>query len=389
PPPHVPPLSLCPLPLHLVRTVAPSRSPYICRHLGLPQWHCFPQNWGSLILSSRMTGPLTSAVFLLLSIALLRPLEAKPFSGPRASAAVLRLRRELRDSLPYEAQMMSYPPAASVEGRGNELYYQPEGWRGQGMGQALQRLVEDDRRRDQEAAYLTGLLRLLNDGDGNAQRAAKPEDDEDEEEEEGRPRDFGGSYPPDYDETDQGISMAKPQAAWQGLLDPQLTQALLNRYRQERLLQARLSSNRLQDTRGEPGADEREEEVLRYLVGRVLSNLASDSPQSPPARLAKRDLGAVVGGVAGGRALKRSRRSLDSTPLPSSPKYEPSLLRVKRLEDEEDKMAAAAHNQPRAGLQRMKRIDSDTQQEKHSRKRRAMTYDPNLLAQRILQYLPQ
>ncbi|XP_036388915.1 proprotein convertase subtilisin/kexin type 1 inhibitor, like [Megalops cyprinoides] len=338
-----------------------------------------------------MSGPLTGAVFLLLSIAFLlpsRPLEAKSLSGSRGTGAVLRLRRELRDSLPYEAQMMSYPPAA-MEGRGNELFYQPEGRRGQGLGQALQRLVEDDRRRDQEAAYLTGLLRLLSEADGSTQRAAKGEEEEEEEEE--GPGDFQGPYPPDYDETDQGISMAKPQAVWQGLLDPQLTQALLNRYRQERLLQAGLNSNRLQESGGDPAAEEREEEVLRYLVGRILSSLASDTPQSSPGRLAKRDLGAVSGGMGGGR--KRSRRSADSAPLPSQ-NYEPSLLRVKRLGDEEEKMAdgpaaAGVRGEAHVGLQRMKRIDSDLQQQKHKRRRRALTYDPNLLAQRILQYLPQ
>lgn len=66
-------------------------------------------------------------------------------------------------------------------------------------------------------------------------------------------------------------------------------------------------------------------------------------------------------------------------------------MRVKRLEDEEDKMAAGpAVGVQGRGLQRIKRIDSDPQQAgKHIRKRRALTYDPNLLAQRILQYLQQ
>lgn len=128
------------------------------------------------------------------------------------------------------------------------------------MGQALQRLAEDDRRRDQEAAYLSSLLRLLSEGDGNVPRAVEEEDDDEEDE---GPGDFQGPYPPDYDETEQGLSMAKPQAAWQGLLDPQLTQALLNRYRQERLLRAGLRDNRLQDARGDPGTAEKEEEMLR------------------------------------------------------------------------------------------------------------------------------
>lgn len=278
--------------------------------------------------------------------------------------------------------MMSYPPTTGVEGRGNELYYPSEGWRGQALGQALQRLAEDDQRRDQEAAYLSGLLRLLGDVEANGQRTGEEEEDEEE-----GPEDFQGPYPPDYDESEQGMSMAKPQAAWQGLLDPQLTQALLNRDRQEKLLRAGL-----REARGEPEAQEREEEVLRYLIGRVLSNLASENNQNAPVRLSKRDL-AAVGGEGGGtgvRVLKRSRRSVDSA-LPPSAKSEPPLMRVKRLEDEEDKMAAepAVGVQGR-GLQRIKRIDSDLQQAgKHMRKRRALTYDPNLLAQRILQYLQQ
>ncbi|XP_029114227.1 proprotein convertase subtilisin/kexin type 1 inhibitor, like isoform X1 [Scleropages formosus] len=346
-----------------------------------------------------MSGPLTNAVFFLLQLALLlspaQRLQAKPLSSVHGgrnadgSAGALRLRRELRDPLPYEAQMMSYPP---VEGQANELLYQPEGWRGQGLGQALQRLVEDDRRRDQEAAYLAGLLRLLSEAESNSQRAAKGDEEEEEEEEEGG--DLQGPYPPDYDETEQGVRMTKPQAAWQGLLDPQLAQALLRRYRQERLLQARLNpgGNRLQESRGDAAAEEKEEELLRYLVGRVLSSLASDSPQNPPARLAKRDLGAVSGGATGAVPLKRSRRSVDSVPL-QPPNSEPSLLRVKRLDEEEDKVAGGAAGgvlrAAHTGLQRMKRIDSDLPQVKHGRSRRALTYDPNVLAQRILQYLPE
>lgn len=192
------------------------------------------------------------------------------------SAGVLRLRRELRDSLPYEAQMMSYPPGAGMEGQGNELLYQPDGWRGQSLGQALQRLVEDDRRQDQEAAYLAGLLRLLSESEGNAQRAGKGGEEEDEE-----GGDLQGPYPPDYDETEPSMSMTKPQASWQGPLDPQLTQALLNRYRQERLLQAGLtpSGNKLQESRGEAGMEEREEEALRYrdtfLWGPLYSNTST------------------------------------------------------------------------------------------------------------------
>lgn len=92
-------------------------------------------------------------------------------------------------------------------------------------------------------------------------------------------------------------------------------------------------------------------------------------------------------GRGGATAPRRSRRSLDSVPGPS-PIAEASLLRVKRLGDEDDD-EAQSNRSPHAGLQRMKRIDTDMPPPpKHSRKRRAVTYDPNLIAQHILQYLP-
>ncbi|KAM9506647.1 proprotein convertase subtilisin/kexin type 1 inhibitor, like [Salvelinus alpinus] len=188
-----------------------------------------------------MSGPLTnsssfSSVFFLLSLSmvfLLLPLrlDAKSLSAARGvegrgldatGGGVKRLRRDLRDSLPYEAGMMAYPGESAdvLTRRGdNKLLYQPEEWRGQGLGQALQQLVANDQRREQETAYLAGLLRLLSEAD--VQGAGE----EGGEEIQG-PGDFQVPYPPDYDETEQGMRMGKPQAAapWQGLLDPQLTQ---------------------------------------------------------------------------------------------------------------------------------------------------------------------
>ncbi|XP_030641019.1 proprotein convertase subtilisin/kexin type 1 inhibitor, like [Chanos chanos] len=333
-----------------------------------------------------MSGPLSNAVLLLLSFALLHTqyLEAKPLSAVHgnirsldSTGGAVRLRRDLRDSLPYEAQMMSYPAAADLKGRANELYYQPEAWKLQGLGQALQQMVENDQRQEQEAAYLAGLLRLLSEAEANGQVR------QDEEEEEDEAGDFQGPYPPDYDETDQGMSMAKPQAPWQGLLDPQLTQALLNRYRQERLLQAGLgtTTNRI------PERDQdRDQEVLRLLVEKILSGLSSGNSGNPSSRRAKRDLGSVSGGRGGVTVLKRARRSLDPV-QPPSPSAEASLLRVKRLGDDEDDVGEN-NRAPHAGLQRMKRIDTELPPPTHSRKRRAVIYDPKLIAQHILQYLP-
>nr|XP_055024629.1 proprotein convertase subtilisin/kexin type 1 inhibitor, like [Misgurnus anguillicaudatus] len=315
-----------------------------------------------------MSGLLISSILLFFSLTL--------FRNPTLEAKSIRFRRDLRDAAPYEAQMMSYP-AAEYKGRSSDLYYQPEASRAQGLGQALQRMMESDQRREQEAAYLASLMRLLNEAQSNGQ--GKPE----EEDEEG---DFQGPYTPDYDETEQAVSMAKPQASWQGALDPQLTQALLNRYKQEKLMQAE-RANRI------PERDQdRDQEMLRYLVEKILSSLASEGNQPGPLnQRAKRDLAAVANmDRAGGSALKRSRRSLDSAPVPS-PQAEASLLRVKRLDDDIDDEGdvVQSNRTPHVGLQRMKRIDTDLPPpKKHSRKRRALTYDPNLIAQHILQYLP-
>ncbi|KAF4072595.1 hypothetical protein AMELA_G00264780 [Ameiurus melas] len=316
---------------------------------------------GSFILSCRMSGPHTSSILLLFCVAFLQSplLEAKPLSAMHGGGTA-RLRRDLRDALPYEAQMMSYPPAG-FSGRSNDLYYQPEALRAQGLGHALHRL-ENDQRQEQESAYLAGLLRLLSEAEKNGQ--ARPE--EEEEQVEG---DFQESYPPDYDETEQTVNMAKPQA----LLDPQLTEALLNRYRQERMLQA---------------GQDRDQEVLRYLVEKVLSSLVSENQLNPSSRRGKWEVAAAASIGRDRTPPRRARRSLDSDPI-ASPDAEASLLRVKRVGDQDhDDFAGQNNRSPHAGLQRMKRIDTDLPPPtKNSRKRRSVTYDPELIAQHIIQYL--
>ncbi|XP_045548794.1 uncharacterized protein [Salmo salar] len=381
-----------------------------------------------------MSGPLTNSssfcsVFFLLSLSmvfLLPPLrlDAKPLSAARGvegrgldatGGGVRRLRRDLRDSLPYEAGMTAYPGESAdvLTRRGdNKLLYKPEEWRGQGLGQALQQLVENDQRREQETAYLAGLLRLLSEADVQ----------EGGEEIQG-PGDFQAPYPPDYDETEQGMRMRMPQTAapWQGLLDPQLTQALLNRYRQERLQQQQAglpglptAINRLANSRLETGSQDRDEEALRYLVAKVLSNISPTKPQGSSGRRARRDLVSASGDGGRVRAssspvLHRSRRSLDSPPSPSlNREHSVGLLRVKRLGDMEGMVVEGpcgpgeeveGHRTPdhMVELQRMKKIDNELQPQpggRPSRRRRALnydpiTYDPELLVQHILHYLPQ
>ena len=82
-------------------------------------------------------------------------------------------------------------------------------------------------------AYLAALLRLLSEaestglvGPGDMEVV---EEEEDEQNDQGPPGDFQGPAPPDYDETGRGISMGRPPAAWWGLMEPQLAQALLDR----------------------------------------------------------------------------------------------------------------------------------------------------------------
>ncbi len=71
-----------------------------------------------------------------------------------------RQRRDLRNLLPYEDQMMAYPASQGGDGV-NDLYYQSDDWRGRGLDQALQRLVERDQRREQEEEQRAGWRALI------------------------------------------------------------------------------------------------------------------------------------------------------------------------------------------------------------------------------------
>ncbi|XP_041093037.1 uncharacterized protein LOC121305463 [Polyodon spathula] len=265
--------------------------------------------------------------------------------------------------------MMAYPPLSSSDPQQqqlrNEIYYQPGegGWRGRGQqdnqrrGQALQQMVDDGRRRDQEAVYLAGLLQLLTAEAGpEVYPGAQQRPPKAGEAVSAPDGDFQGPFPPDYDDT----SMVKPPRGWQNaqnLMEPELVQALMNRYRQEKLYEAGLSPQpasrlQLQEAAAEAEGEaegEADEEVLRYLVGRILSSMGGEGGQQSEGRSGSR----------------RSRRSLDDGAI--SP-------------DEENLLRDAVQ-----GLQRMKRVDTDVQQ---VRKRHYAAYNPEELAERILKYLP-
>ncbi|KAM4738415.1 proprotein convertase subtilisin/kexin type 1 inhibitor, like [Anableps anableps] len=343
---------------------------------------------------------MASLGLLLLGAALIHAAQTLPAAhgGGRgldvSVGGIRRQRRDLRNRLPYEDQMMSYPPL-QAGGGANDLYYQSEDWRGRGIDQALQRLVERDQRREQEeeqrAAYLAALLRLLSEaesaglvGPGDVEVV---EEEEDEEDDEGPPRDFQTPDVADYDETGRGMSMGRPSAPWWELVEPQLAQALLDRM-DPRLVQSLLQRAR-EPGRTSPGPS-RDQETLRRMVANMLSSVGPNDAQvmMSSGRRAKRDLSAIAAEPVS-PAHRRTRRSLDSQ-LPSN---EPPLLRVKRLEDEEEEEEKL---RPRGtGLQRMKRIDTmvtaDPEEgnrgSRRRRRRAVLNYDPQMLMDQIVDYL--
>ncbi|XP_023126365.1 proprotein convertase subtilisin/kexin type 1 inhibitor, like [Amphiprion ocellaris] len=324
---------------------------------------------------------MASLSLLLLSAALIhnaQPLPADRDGGRGLDLSVGGVRRQrgdLRNLLPYDDQR---------GGGANDLYYQSDDWRGRGLDHALHRLVEKDQRREQEeeqrAAYLAALLRLLSEaenaglvGPGDVE-VVEVVEEEDE-----------GPEPPDYDETGRGLSMGRPPALWWGLLEPQLAQALLDRM-EPQLVQKLLDRARQERLQQDGRVMSREQDMLRHLVARILSSIGpSDAPLVSGRRM-RRDLSA---GEPVSSAHRRTRRSLDDVPSPS-PSNDPPLLRVKRLEDDEDEQKLRPHA---AGLQRMKRIDTMATADElnHGSRRRqrraALNYDPQELLDQIVQYL--
>lgn len=120
------------------------------------------------------------------------------------------------------------------------------------------------------------------------------------------------------------------------------------------------------------------------MVARVLSSIGpNNAPVMSSRPRARRDLSDTAS-QAISSTHRRTRRSLDDVAL-LSPSNEPPLLRVKRLEDEEDeKLRPLA-----AGLQRMKRIDNmeELNHGSHKRQSRALNDDPQILIDQILEYM--
>ncbi|XP_012710006.2 proprotein convertase subtilisin/kexin type 1 inhibitor, like [Fundulus heteroclitus] len=347
---------------------------------------------------------MASLGLLLLGAALIHATQTLPAArgGGRgldvSVSGIRRQRRDLRNRMPYEDQMMSYP-AMQAGGGANDLYYQSEDWRGRGIDQALQRLVERDQRREQEeeqrAAYLAALLRLLSEAENAGLVGPRDvevvEEEEDEEDDQGLPGDFQVRDDADYDETGRGMSMGRPNAPWWDLVEPQLVQAMLDR------MDPRLVQSLLQRA-GEPGrtltGPSRDQDALRRMVAKILSSLSSSDAQvmMSSGRRAKRDVSSKAEAIS--PAHRRARRSLDNM-APLSPSNEPPLLRVKRLEEEEEEEEGEKLHPQVTGLQRMKRIDTmatgDPDEMNHGSRRRrrraVLNYDPQMLMDQIVDYL--
>nr|XP_033779774.1 uncharacterized protein LOC117350013 [Geotrypetes seraphini] len=350
-----------------------------------------------------MMGPTFLLTSLLLSSNTL-PTFSKPLgNGPQSPlhqdvGSTRRLRRDLSMSLPYEAEMMVYPPnkpylpevsdallarlagmqkderlAQALERMGTA------GRTEQGLERlvpsgrdqddqlllALQQAVEDGRPGDKDAIYMANLLHRWNEmyqAKGYPNQLPGPARSTKMENE------FQSLYP-DYDETGLTSNMVITPSS-RNQLNAQLAQELINRYRQD---EASPSRTDFEEPNEEDG--QMDEEVLRYLVSRILAGIIG-KPQHFP----RRDLGPLEFQGPG----KRLRRSLDEERLP-----QPNLLRVKRLGDEDEEPSAVLGDATYR-LQRAKRLEESMDEPtKALRSKRYAGYSDPEFPEQFFKYLPE
>ncbi|KAM4697048.1 proSAAS [Rhinophrynus dorsalis] len=281
-----------------------------------------------------------------------------------------RFRRSLPVNNPYESDMMSYLPSESL--RNEALYpdiskamlarlsaYPQEELLAQALERmgssrkldpardnlSLQQLVEEGQRRDKEAMYLANLLHLWN--QISQGRGGYPEQLQGLRGSLKTEGEFQRPYQ-DYDET--GVAPIRPQATRN-----QMPQALQSRYRQDGGYEGPAQQPEEISEDGIP----MDEEMLRYLVTRVLSAM---SEAEMPQRLSP-------------NPTRRLRRSLTEEHMGDSPT---NLLRVKRLDDNPDS------DYDPSGLLRRKRIDGDLEGQT-----RPKHYTDHRVTEQLLQYLPE
>ncbi|CAI9586285.1 unnamed protein product [Staurois parvus] len=286
--------------------------------------------------------------------------------------APLRVRRSLPANIPYEADMMSYVPPEAL--RNEPLYadlnqamlarlatYPQEELLAQALermgsprrvdparnGPSLQQLVEEGQRRDKETIYLANLLHLWNQINQNKAYAdqlqafsgpAQPEVD------------YQRPYQ-DYDETEVVTSRTRPQASRN-----QMAQALQSYYRQNRGFEG--PALRLQPEEGNDDGYPMDEEMLRYLVTRVLSAM---SEAEMPQRL-------------NSKAQRRMRRSLEDDHSEDTPA---NLLRVKRLDTDNPDYIAN-------GVLHRKRPEGELEHQ-----RGAQHFTDQRVTEQLLKYFPE
>ncbi|XP_063289123.1 uncharacterized protein LOC134573353 [Pelobates fuscus] len=275
-----------------------------------------------------------------------------------------RFRRSLPVNLPFEPEMLSYMPPESS--RNEPLYpdmnqamlarlltaYPQEELLAQALERmgsqhrveptqdnlSLHQLLEEGHRRDKETLYLANLLHLwnqINQARGYSEQVPRG------------PMKIDGDFPrsyQDYDET--GLGPIRPQVT-----RSQMAQAL-SHYRQDGGYEG--PSLRLQSEEPNDEAVPMDEDMLRYLMTRVLSAMSEVPQRLPPT------------------SNRRMRRAIDDE---MKGDLSPNLLRVKRLDDELDSDYATN------GLLRRKRIDGDLDtQPKH--------FSEHRMTERLLKYLP-
>ncbi|KAM4021290.1 proSAAS [Anomaloglossus baeobatrachus] len=285
----------------------------------------------------------------------------------------LGVARRVRRSLPYEADMMSYVPSEPV--RNEPLYpdlsqamlarlsaYPQEELLARALERmgshrriepthdspSLQQLVEEGQRRDKEAMYLANVLHLwnqINQGKAYVDQlqgfpGPVPSDISD----------YQRPYP-DYDDTAVVTSRTRPQIS--------RNQMAQSHYRQNRAYEG--PALHLQPEETNEDAYPMDEEMLRYLVTRVLSamNEAEMSQRLPPS------------------VPRRMRRSLDDdhddedTPA--------NLLRVKRLDSDN-----AVPDYSSNGLLHRKRMESNLDIQS-----RPQHFTDQRVTEQLLKYFPE
>ncbi|XP_053551424.1 uncharacterized protein LOC128642667 [Bombina bombina] len=318
-----------------------------------------------------MMGPFVLLMAVTVCLSVLET-SGKPFRSSSQDGIPRRFRRSIPVSNPYEADIMSYLPPEPIEPLYPEISqamaahlasYLNEELLAQALERmgpghrveptqdniSLQQLVEEGQRRDKEAMYLANLLQMwnqINQGQGYAEQQLQSlkgplmADDG-----------FQGAYP-DYDETSVSSVPINPQ-----VLRNQMAQVLQSRYRQNGGYEGPAPRLQLDDHSG--NGKTMDEEMLRYLVTRVLSAMSeTEMPQRLPPP-----------------STRRLRRSLDDEHVGDST---PNLLRVKRLDDNTEP------DYPPGMLLRRKRIEDGP--EIQSRNKRLTEHR---VAEQLLKYLPE